>query len=156
MSEIERRIDSLGYALPEQVAPVANYVPAVSVSGSGLVYLSGHVPRTASGEFVSGKLGDDVTVDAGYEISKQIALSLLSTLKSEIGDLDRVKRIVKLLTMVNCTPEFGDHPAVANGASDLLVEVFGDKGRHARSAIGVSSLPANCVVEIEMIVEMSS
>jgi enamine deaminase RidA (YjgF/YER057c/UK114 family) len=155
MSEIERRLESLGYVLPEQVTPVANYVPAVSVAGVGLVYLSGHVPRTPDGGIVSGRLGDDMTVEEGYEVAKQVALALLGTLRAEVGDLDRVTRIVKLLTMVNCTPDFGDQPAVANGASDLLVEVFGHKGRHARSAVGMAALPGNCPVEIEMIVQVA-
>ncbi len=154
MSEIERRLESLGYDLPEQSAPVANYVPSVSAVGGRLVHLSGHVPRTPDGGFVSGKLGDDMTIEEGYEIAKRIALALLGTLKAEVGDLDRVSRIVKLLVMVNCTPDFEEQPAVANGASDLLVEVFGDKGRHARSAVGVAALPANCAVEIELIAEI--
>ncbi len=154
MSEIEQRLASLGYVLPDQAAPVANYVSAVRAQGARLVFLSGHVPRTLDGGFVTGRLGDDMSVDEGYEVAKQVALALVGTLKAEVGDLDRVSRIVKLLCMVNCTADFDQQPAVANGASDLLVEVFGDRGRHARSAVGMVSLPGGIPVEIEMIVEI--
>jgi enamine deaminase RidA (YjgF/YER057c/UK114 family) len=155
MSEIEQRLASLGYVLPDQAAPVANYVSAVRAQGARLVFLSGHVPRTPDGGFVTGRLGDDMSVDEGYEVAKQVALALVGTLKAEVGDLDRVSRIVKLLCMVNCTADFDQQPAVANGASDLLVEVFGKKGRHARSAVGMAALPGNACVEIEMIAEVS-
>ena len=155
MGAIEERISSLGYTLPSQAAPVANYVPAVSVDGAGLVYTSGHVPRRDDGSFITGKLGADMSVEDGYEAAKRTALSLLGTLKATIGELDRVERIVKLLTMVNCTPDFTDQPSVANGASDLLVEVFGDKGRHARSAVGMAALPLGACAEVEMVVHVS-
>ena len=155
MGAIEEKISSLGYTLPSEAPPVANYVPAVSVDGAGLVYTSGHVPRRDDGSFITGKLGADMSVEDGYEAAKRTALSLLGTLKATIGELDRVERIVKLLTMVNCTPDFTDHPSVANGASDLLVEVFGDKGRHARSAVGMAALPMGACVEVEMVAQVS-
>jgi enamine deaminase RidA (YjgF/YER057c/UK114 family) len=156
MGTIEDRIKELGYALPEGAAPLANYVPALYVESEGLVYTSGHVPRNPDGSFITGKLGDGASVEDGYAAAKSTALGLLGSLKAITGDLDRVTRVVKLLCMVNCTPDFAEHPAVANGASDLLVEVLGDKGLHARSAVGLASLPANVCVEIEMIVEVSA
>ena len=152
MGSIEERIASLGYTLPDAAAPVANYVSTVSVEGAGLVFTSGHVPRNPDGSFVTGKLGDDLAIEQGYEAARDVGLALLASLKV---DLDRVERVVKVLCMVNCTSDFADQPAVANGASDLMVEVFGDKGRHARSAVGMGSLPANVPVEIEMVVEVS-
>ena len=155
MGSIEERIASLGYTLPDAAAPVANYVSTVSVEGPGLVFTSGHVPRNPDGSFVTGKLGDDLAIEQGYEAAKNVGLALLASLKVELGDLDRVERVVKVLCMVNCTSDFADQPAVANGASDLMVEVFGDKGRHARSAVGMGSLPANVPVEIEMVVKVS-
>lgn len=155
MGMIEDRIRQLGYSLPPEVAPGGNYVPAVEVKGAGLVYLSGHVAKRPDGTLVSGKLGTDLNIEQGYEAARITALNLLGTLKAQINDLDRVTRIVKLLCMVNCAPEFGQAPAVANGASDFLVEIFGDKGKHARSAVGMAALPNNVCVEIEMIVEIS-
>lgn len=155
MSSIEERINELGHVLPGAVAPVGNYVPTVLVAGSGLVYTSGHVSRGSDGEIIAGKLGSDISVDEGYEASKQTALDLLGSIKAEIGDLDRVTRVVKILCMVNCTPDFGQQPAVANGASDLLVEVFGEIGKHSRSAVGMTALPGNACVEVEAIVEIS-
>ena len=156
MGAIEDRIHQLGHVLPEQSTPGGNYVPAVSVPGSGLVYTAGHVARRPDGTMVVGKLGGDLSIDEGREAAGVAALNLLGSLKAEIGELDRVTRIVKLLCMVNSTPEFGQQPAVANGASDLLVEIFGDVGRHARSAVGMAALPGNVCIEIEMIVEVSS
>ena len=155
MGAIEDRISSLGYTLPSEAAPVANYVPAVLVGEAGLVYTSGHVPRRDDGSFITGKLGAGTSVEDGYEAAKRTALSLLGTLKATIGELDRVERIVKLLTMVNSAPDFTDQSSVANGASDLLVEVFGDKGRHARSAVGMAALPMGACVEVEMVVQVS-
>ena len=132
-------------------APLANYVPAVRTGN--LVFLSGHGPFQ-DGQLIRGKLGDDLEVEAGAEAARAVMVQLLASLRAEIGSLDRVSRIVKLLCMVNCTPDFGQHPAVANGASDLLVELFGESGRHARSAVGMQSLPMGMAVEIEMIVEI--
>ncbi len=155
MGKIDNRIRELGYTLPAAAKPVANYVTAVEVKGAGLVYTSGHVPVRADGTRITGKLGRDLTVEQGYEAAKVTALNLLGSLKAAIGDLDRVKRIVKVLAMVNCMPEFGDQPAVANGCSDLLVKVFGEPGKHARSAVGMAALPGNVCIEIEMVVEVT-
>jgi enamine deaminase RidA (YjgF/YER057c/UK114 family) len=155
MSAIEDRIESLGYTLPEGATPLANYVPAVYVESAGLVFTSGHVPRNPDGSFVTGRLGADATIEEGYRAAGLTALGILASLKATLGDLDRVKRIAKVLCFVNSTPEFTDQPSVANGLSDLLVEVFGDAGRHARSAVGVAALPANVCVEVEVVVEVS-
>ena len=149
---IEDKLSQMGLKLPVAGRPVANYVPAVR-SGN-LVFLSGHGPVLDDGSLITGKIGADLTLDEGYNAARQVALILLASLKSEIGDLDNVRRVVKLLGMVNCTPEFTDQPRVINGASDLLVELFGEKGRHARSAVGMNALPMNIAVEIEMIVEI--
>lgn len=152
MPQIEARLQELGIELPDVPNPIANYVGAVRTGN--LVFLSGRGPRK-DGRFVSnGKLGKDVTVEEGYEAARLTALNLLSSLKSEVGDLDRVRRIVKLTGMVSSDPSFTDQPQVINGASDLLVEVFGDKGRHARAAFGVACLPMDTSVEIEMVVEV--
>ncbi len=150
--QVEARLKELGIDLPPAITPVANYVPAV-VTGN-LVFLSGHGPVKEDGTLVTGKVGADLTVEEGYETARLIAMGLLGSLKAQIGDLDRVKRIVKLLGLVNCTAEFSDQPKVINGASDFLVEVFGEKGKHARSAVGTNALPMNISVEIEMIVEV--
>lgn len=149
---IEAKIEKLGLQLPSPATPVANYVPAVR-TGS-LVFLSGHGPMREDGSLITGKLGSDLKVEEGYEAAKRVALGLLGSLKGLIGDLDKVTRIVKLLGMVNCESTFKDHPQVINGASDFLVEVFGDKGKHARSAVGMNALPFNISVEIEMVVEV--
>ena len=149
---IETKLSEMGFELPAPGQPAGNYVPAVRTGI--LVFLSGHGPKLEDGGLITGKVGADLTVDEGYAAAQRVALILLASLKSEIGDLDRVHRVVKLLGMVNCTPDFTDHPKVINGASDLLVELFGDKGRHARSAVGMNALPSNIAVEIEMIVEI--
>ena len=156
MGAIEDRIKELGYDLPGATVPVANYVPAVHVAGTGLVYTSGHVAKRADGSTVVGKLGADISIEDAYEAAQLTALSILGTLKATIGELDRVTRIVKLLCMVNSTPDFGEQPPVANGASDLIVEVFGEKGQHARSAVGMADLPGGACVEIELIAEVAS
>ena len=147
MGAIEDRIKELGYDLPGAV---------VHVTGAGLVYTSGHVAKRADGSTVVGKLGADISIEDAYEAAQLTALSILGTLKATIGELDRVTRIVKLLCMVNSTPDFGQQPPVANGASDLIVEVFGEKGQHARSAVGMADLPGGACVEIELIAEVSS
>ena len=149
---VEDRLKEMGIELPSAITPVANYVPAV-VTGNW-VFLSGHGPVKEDGTLITGKVGADLTVEQGYETARLIAIGLLGSLKAEIRDLDRVKRIVKLLGLVNCTAEFTDQPKVINGASDFLVEVFGEKGKHARSAVGTNALPMNIAVEIEMIVEI--
>jgi len=150
--QIENRIKDMGIALPPAATPVANYVPAVR-SGN-LVFLSGHGPRDEQGDLITGKIGADLTAEQGYQAARRIAIGLVGSLKAVIGDLDKVKHVVKLLGLVNCTPDFGDQPKVINGASDFLVEVFGEKGKHARSAVGTNALPMNISVEIEMIVEV--
>jgi len=156
MGAIEDRIKELGHTLPGPSAPGGNYVSAVAVPSAGLVYTAGNVARRPDGTMITGKLGADLTVEQGYEAARVTALNLLGVLKAELGDLDRINRIVKLLCMVNSAPDFGDQPAVANGCSDLLVEIFGDKGKHARSAVGMAGLPGGVCVEIEMIVDVSS
>jgi enamine deaminase RidA (YjgF/YER057c/UK114 family) len=118
------------------------------------VYLSGHGPDKPEGGQVFGKLGKDLTVEQGQAAARLTGISLISTLKGYIGDLNRVKRIVKVVGLVNCTPEFAQQPQVMNGCSNLMVEVFGDRGRHARTSVGVNALPNNIAVEIEMIVEL--
>jgi enamine deaminase RidA (YjgF/YER057c/UK114 family) len=139
--------------LPDPGPPVANFVNAVRTGN--LVFVSGHGPRR-DGEFVyRGKVGKDVDVEAGRKAAELVMLNCLGSLKQEIGDLDRIKRVVKLLGMVNAVPEFTDHPKVINGGSDLLVAAFGEAGRHARSAVGMGSLPFDMTVEIEMIVEVA-
>jgi enamine deaminase RidA (YjgF/YER057c/UK114 family) len=150
--KIEMKIKEMGLELPPAGTPIANFVPAVRTGN--LVFLSGHGPGRYDGTLIQGKVGVDLNVDEGYDAARQVALVLLASLKAEIGDLDKVRRIVKVLGMVNCTPDFVDQPKVINGASDLLVEIFGEKGKHARSAVGMNALPMNISVEIEMIVEV--
>jgi enamine deaminase RidA (YjgF/YER057c/UK114 family) len=131
---------------------VANYIPAVR-SGN-LVFLSGHGPNQLKGRQWRGKVGQEIGLEAAQMAAKACVLNLLASLRSEIGELSRVRRVVKLLGMVNCTPDFGAQPQVINGASDLLVSLFGERGRHARSAVGMAALPGDIPVEIEMIVEV--
>jgi len=153
MAKIEKRIEELGITLPGSPQPIANYVPAVQTGN--LLFVAGLGPAAREdGTTPNGKLGSDLTLEEGYEAARLVGINLLSRLKSTLGDLDRVERIVKLLSMVNCAPEFTQQPQVANGCSDLLVEVFGEKGRHARSAVGMTSLPNDIPVEIEMVVEI--
>ena len=150
--QIEKRLKKLNMQLPDTPKPIANYVP--SVKTGNLIFLSGQGPMDESGNYISGKVGVDFNLDDAYDAARTVGLQLISVLKSEIQDLDKVKRIVKLLGMVNAGGNFKDHPKVINGCSDLLVEVFQDKGKHARSAVGMGSLPGNIPVEIEMIVEI--
>ena len=147
----DARVTELGLELPEPQPPVANYVSAVRAGD--LLFLAGHGPWDAGGRIVLGKLGRELDVAAGAEAARLSGLALLATMRSELGSLDRVARIVKLLVMVNCAPGFNDMPTVANGCSDLLVEVFGDAGRHARSAVGMAELPFDIAVEIEAVVQ---
>jgi enamine deaminase RidA (YjgF/YER057c/UK114 family) len=144
----EARLAALGIELPDPNPPVGSYVGAVTLGNA--VFVSGHGPYK-DGEFIfRGKLGRELDVSTGQEAAKLTIINLLASLKAEIGELDRVTRVVKLLVLVNSDPEFGQQPHVANGASDLLVEVFGkERGRHARSAIGMGSLPFGISVEIE-------
>ena len=148
----EETLSELGIDLPEVSPSIANYVSVVR-SGN-LLFLSGHLPIDPNGDVVIGKLGNDKTVHEGYEAARLSGVALLATLKAELGDLGKVKRIVKVFGMVNATPDFTAHSQVINGCSDLMVKVFGDAGRHARAACGFSSLPLGAVVEIEMIVEI--
>ncbi|MSP95947.1 MAG: RidA family protein [Betaproteobacteria bacterium] len=149
----EKRLKQLGITLPPVSAPVANYVNAVQTGN--LLYLAGKGPLAVNGVRPSGKLGREFTVEQGYQHARTTGLDLIAVIKAELGSLDRVKRIVKVLGMVNCMPDFTEPPKVINGASDLFVEVFGDKGRHARSAVGMNSLPMGIPVEIEVIVEVA-
>ena len=148
----ENRIKELGIRLTEPAAPTANFLKAVRIGN--LVYLAGHGPDKPEGGQVIGKLGSDLTIEQGQEAARLVGISLLSSLKKEIGNLNKVKRIVKVLGMVNAVPTFTNHSQVINGFSDLMVQIFGENGKHARSAVGLSSLPANIPVEIEMIVEL--
>ncbi len=148
----EERIKELGIKLFTPAKPIANYVKAVRTGN--LVFTAGHGPGRADGTNIKGRLGDDLNVEEGYEAARVSCISLLSSLKAEIGDLNKVKRIVKVTGMVNSTADFYDQPKVINGCSDLLVDIFGDKGKHARAAVGMISLPSNIAVEIEMIVEI--
>ena len=148
---IEQRLKELNIALPKVGRPLGNNVHAKRAGN--LLYLSGKGPESADGTMPRGKLGAGVSVDEGYRHARQIGLVLIAAIKDALGgDLDRVEGIVKVLGMVNAAPNFEDHPKVVNGCSDLFVEVFGEAGRHARSAVGMSSLPAGIRVEIEVIV----
>lgn len=150
---VEDRLKDLGLSLPETPTPAGNYVPAVR-SGN-MVYVSGHGPRHHDGTMITGKVGRDLTVEEGYAAARLTMLNCLASLKAEIGDLERVQRIVKLFGMVNCTEDFDRHPEVINGGSDLLTALFGERGKHARSAVGMQSLPRGIAVEIEFIAEVS-
>jgi len=146
----EARLAELKLTLPRPDAPIGNYVLAVRTGN--LLFLAGH--GECGDKFLTGKVGSRVTVEQAYASARRAGLCLMATLKAELGDLRKVKRIVKVLGMVNATPDFKDHPKVINGCSDLLVAVFGDRGRHARAAVGMSSLAADASVEIEMVVEV--
>jgi enamine deaminase RidA (YjgF/YER057c/UK114 family) len=152
MSQIEDKLKAMGIELPAPGKPGGSYVS--SVRTGNLVYLAGVGPRQANGELVIGKLGRDLTVEQGYEAAKWCAVSMLGNLRNEIGDLDKVVRFVKLLGMVNSEPDFTQPPAVVNGCSDLIVELYGDRGKHARSAVGLATLPNGMAVEIEAIIEV--
>ena len=148
----EKRIAAMELELPPAASPVANYVPSVRVGN--LVFLAGHIPRDDAGELMTGKVGNDVSLAEGQAAAKHTALALLATLRQELGSLDKVKRIVRVEGFVNCPTDFTQQSAVINGCSDLLIEIFGDAGRHARMAIGAGSLPLDVSVEIAMIVEV--
>jgi enamine deaminase RidA (YjgF/YER057c/UK114 family) len=148
---IEQRLKELNITLPKVGSPLGNYVHAKRVGN--LLYLSGKGPESASGAMPRGKIGAGMSIEEGYRHARQVGLVLIAAIKDALGgDLDRVDGIVKVLGMVNATPDFEDHPKVVNGCSDLFVEVFGEAGRHTRSAVGMSSLPAGIPVEIEVIV----
>lgn len=148
--QIEKRLEELGITLPSPAQPVATYVRYVQTGN--LLYVSGTGPGK---DIPTGKVGSDLTIEQGYSAARDVGISLIATMKDALGDLDRVKRIVKLLGMVNSAPDFADQPKVINGCSDLLVEVFGEAGRHARSAVGFVALPNQIPVEIEVIVEVA-
>lgn len=150
--EIEAKLKELGITLPKPPGPVAVYVPAVQVGD--LLFLSG-TTCYVDGEFLyTGRVGEELTLEEGYAAARQTALNLLSVIQATLGDLDRVERVVKLNGYVNSAREFDRQPEVINGASELLEEVFGERGRHARTALGVSALPAHIPVEIELIVQV--
>lgn len=153
--EVEKKLTEMGLLLPPLPTPLANYVPVVRTGN--LLFVSGHGPAVAHDgkiQYIRGKLGKDMTVEQGYEAAKQVTLNILQSIKGEIGDLDKVRRVVKILGFVNCTEDFLDQPKVLNGASDLLVALYGERGRHARSAVGMYQLPFGIAVEIEMVVEV--
>ena len=153
MGQIDKRLAELGITLPEAAKPVANYVPWVRTGN--LVFISGQGPLEGGKVQYPGALGRDVSLEDGIKSARLCAINVLAQLKDAVGgDLDRVKRIVKLLGFVNATADFKDHPKVINGASDLMVDVFGDKGRHARSAVASPSLPMGISTEVEAIVEV--
>ena len=146
------RLKELGLELPTPATPMANYVPFQLVNG--FLYLSGQGPRSALGTLATGKVGAEVSVEDAYKHAQLTGLNLLAVAHLALGDLARIRHVVKVLGMVNAVPTFGDHPKVINGCSDLMVEVFGDKGRHARSAVGVYKLPLGFAVEVDAIVEV--
>lgn len=150
--KIEQKLSDMGVELYDLPNPEANFVRAVRTGN--LVFLAGHGPWTKEGTYVTGKLGKDLSIEEGQQAARLTAITLLSALKQEIGDLDKVTRIVKVHGMVNGTTDFIEQPQVMNGFSDFIVEVFGEKGKHARAAVGMGSLPNNIAVEIEMVVEV--
>ena len=152
--DFDKKLKELNIELYAPTKPMANYVKVVRTGN--LLFFAGHGPTRADNSNITGKVGKDLTTEQGYEAAKQTGIALLSTLKAEVGDLNKVKRIVKVLGMVNCTENFVDQPKVINGFSDLMVAVFGEKGKHARSAVGMYMLPSNIAVEIEMIVEIEN
>ena len=148
----EARLKEKNIALPKQATPMANYVTAVRTGN--LLFLAGHGPvRQADGSYARGKLGKDLSVEQGYQVAREVGLNLLATTRNALGSLDRVTRVVKVTGWVNSAAGFTQHPEVVNGASDLFVEIFGAAGKHARAAVGASSLPRNTPVEIEAIFE---
>ena len=151
---IDARLAELGIKLPEAAAPVAAYVPAVEVGG--LLYISGQLPFREDGSLITGRLGEDVDLDHGREAAERCAVMLIAQMKKALGSLDRVERIVKLGAFVASDPHFTDQPKVANGASELMEKVFGEAGRHARSAVGVPVLPLGAAVEIDAIVAVKA
>ena len=148
----EERLRELNITLPTPPQPVANYVNGVRAGN--LIFLAGKGPKYPDGRELTGKLGGNITIDQGYEGARQTAINQLSVLKEMLGDLNKVKGIVKVLGLVNSSPNFIDQPKVVNGFSDLMVDVFGEKGKHARAAVGVNSLPRGQAVEIELVVEV--
>jgi len=150
--DAETKLKEKGIVLMTPSSPVANYVNVVRVGN--MLYLAGKGPLKADNTYITGKVGKDLTIEQGYEAARLAAIAHLAVIKNELGSLNKVKRIVKVLGMVNCTEDFKDQPKVINGYSDLMVEIFGDKGKHARSAVGMAALPFNMAVEVEVIVEV--
>lgn len=148
----DEKIKAKGIDLPVPSKPLANYVNVVR-SGN-LLFLSGKGPTKADGTNITGKVGRELTIEQGYEAARWVAINHLAVLKQELGSLNKVKRVVKVLGMVNCHSDFTDHPKVINGYSDFMVEIFGEKGKHARSAVGMNSLPNGIAVEVEVVVEI--
>lgn len=151
-SDVEKKIKELGIELITPTAPVANYV--ASVKTGNLIFLSGKISKDKNGNLITGKLGKNLSTEQGYEAARTCGIQQLSTLKAELGDLNKVLRIVKVTGFVNSTPDFIDQSKVVNGFSDLMVEIFGERGKHARAAVGMASLPLGVAVEVEMIVEV--
>jgi enamine deaminase RidA (YjgF/YER057c/UK114 family) len=150
--DYDSKLEELGIELMEPGAPVANYVNLVQTGN--LIFLAGKGPSLPEGGYITGKVGADLSQEEGYVAARQAAVVQLSVLKDYLGDLNKIKQCVKVLGMVNCTPEYGNQPEVVNGFSDLIVEVLGERGKHARAAVGMNSLPRNIAVEVEMIVEV--
>ena len=151
---IDQRLAEIGITLPQAAAPVAAYVPTVEVGG--LLHVSGQISFAEDGSLIKGRLGDDVDLDAGMAAARRCGVMLLAQIKAALGSLDRVERIVKLGVFVNSSPDFTDHPKVANGASELMVEVFGEAGKHARAAVGVAALPLGVAVEVDAVVAIKA
>ncbi|MCG5237567.1 RidA family protein [Xanthobacter oligotrophicus] len=152
-SPIDAKLADLGITLPTPTPPLANYVPVLRTGN--LLYVSGQISIDGAGKILAGKLGAGLEIEAGREAAKLCAINILAQVKAALGDLDKVVRVVKLVAFVNSTPDFLDQPKVVNGCSDFFVEVLGDKGRHARSAVGVAALPFDAAVEVEAIVEVA-
>lgn len=146
---VEQRLQELGVALPSPESPAANYRPFF-IAGDHL-FISGQIARSLDGKFTTGRLGADLTVAQGKAAARLCALNIVAQAKAALGDLDRVRQVLRLTGFVQATPEFADHPQVVNGASDFMVEAFGDQGRHTRTSVGVASLPANTAVEVDAI-----
>ena len=151
---IENRLSELGITLPQAAAPVASYVP--SVQAGGLLHVSGQISFAEDGSLITGRLGEDMELESGQQAARRCGIMLLAQIKAALGSLDRVERIVKLGVFVNSAPAFTDQPKVANGASELMQEVFGESGRHARSAVGVAVLPLGVAVEVDAIVAVNA
>jgi enamine deaminase RidA (YjgF/YER057c/UK114 family) len=147
---IDQRLAELGISLPQPAAPVASYVPAVE--HGGLLHISGQISFAEDGNLIKGRLGEDVDLDGGIAAARRCGIMLVAQMKAALGSLERVERVVKLGVFVNSTPDFTDQPKVANGASELMQDVFGEPGRHARSAVGVTVLPLGVAVEVDAIV----
>jgi enamine deaminase RidA (YjgF/YER057c/UK114 family) len=152
-SKIQAKLDELGLKLPNPAKPVASYVMCKRVGN--LIYTAGHLPQPATGGLITGKVGSELTTEQGYDAARAVGLNILATLKDELGgDLDKIKQFVKVMAFVNCVDGYSNQPKVVNGCSEMFATVFGEKGKHARSAVGTNSLPLNVPVEIECIVEV--